>query len=122
MCVCVCVCVCIYIYIKFIEYQWLPSTVDCNYHNFMYIINLKKEEMLVWTLAQWILYYYSYHAFTYILYFNQQNALIKLQKYMYHKTHLILGTNSYMFWHQGAILRELNNNKGLYKSDTYFRH
>jgi len=25
---------------------------------------------------------------------------------MYHKTHFILGTNSYMFRHQGAIFRE----------------
>jgi len=34
----------------------------------------------------------------------------------YHKTHYILGIKSYMFWHQGSILREFNNNKGSFSA------
>jgi hypothetical protein len=36
---------------------------------------------------------------------NQQIALIE--------THFISDASSYMFWHQGAIIREFINNKGL---------
>jgi len=30
---------------------------------------------------------------------------------MYHKTRFMLCTDSYTFWHQGAILMEFTNNK-----------
>jgi len=46
------------------------------------------------------------------LYFNQQDALIKYNK-IHNKTHFILGTNSYMFRHQCAILR------GFIKKEDY---
>jgi hypothetical protein len=68
---------------------------------------------------------YSYHAFSYIPYFSQQNAPNKIR----HKTHLILGNNLYMFQHRGVIFRELINNKGLLSptgtsndSRPHFRH
>jgi hypothetical protein len=51
---------------------------------------------------------YSYHAFSYVPYFNQQNAPNKI----HHKTHLILGNNPSMFQYQGVIFREFINNKG----------
>ena len=44
-------------------------------------------------------------------YFNQQDALIKIQQNS-DKAHFILGTNSYMLRHQGAILRGFNIKKG----------
>jgi hypothetical protein len=31
-----------------------------------------------------------------------------------HKTHVILDVNFYMFWHQGAIIREFIDSMGLY--------
>jgi len=40
-------------------------------------------------------------------------------KYIYRKTHILLGNNSYMFRPQGAILRELKTMK-IWKSSTYF--
>jgi len=43
------------------------------------------------------------------LYCNQQNALIKIQQNISHKTYFILGTNSHMFHNQGAIIREFIN-------------
>jgi len=44
--------------------------------------------------------------------------LLKYNK-TYHKTYFILSTNSYIFRHQGAILRKFNNNKNR-KSNTHF--
>jgi len=35
-----------------------------------------------------------------------------------HKAHLISDANSYMFRHQGAIIREFINNKGSYVQHT----
>ena len=39
---------------------------------------------------------------------------------IYHKTHFISGVNSYMFQHQGAIIRECISNKGLYVLQALF--
>ena len=47
-----------------------------------------------------------------IFFKNQQNVLIKINN-IDHKTHFLSGANSYMFRHQGAIIRELLSNKGL---------
>lgn len=51
-----------------------------------------------------------YRAFSYVPYFNQQNRIIKINK-TDNKTHFMLGTNTYMFRHQGSILREFIKNK-----------
>ena len=47
-----------------------------------------------------------------VLYFNQQNVLNKIQENTYHGTNFTIRANSYMFRHQGAVLKELNNDKG----------
>jgi len=44
---------------------------------------------------------------------NQQNALIKIKQNRLQKT-LHIRCQPYMFWHQGAIIREFINNKVLY--------
>jgi hypothetical protein len=51
----------------------------------------------------------------YFLRLHRENVLIKKNKA--HKTPSILGTNYYMFRHQGAGLKEFTNNKG-----SYFQH
>ena len=60
---------------------------------------------------------FSYHALPYILYFNQQNGLIKSNK-TDHKPHFISHTNYYMFQHQGAIFTQFITNNGLYVQHT----
>jgi hypothetical protein len=47
-------------------------------------------------------------AFFCIRYINQQNALSKIQQNMNKKTCFMLSANSYMFRHQGSILREFS--------------
>jgi hypothetical protein len=51
----------------------------------------------------------SYHAFSYIPYFNQQKAPNKI----HHKTHLILGNKPSVFQHWGVIFREMIINEGV---------
>ena len=48
------------------------------------------------------------NIFRCIQYINQQNASNTIQEDTNHKTQCMLSVNSYMFWHQSAILREFN--------------
>ena len=73
-------------------------------------------ELRNWSLTFEVILCTNYiHWLTRLLipYFNQQNALNKYNR-TDHKTPSILGRNLYIFWLEGAILREFIKNKVSY--------
>ena len=55
---------------------------------------------------------YSYRACFYIPYFVTNKMLQLKYNTTDHTAHSILGANSYIFRHKGAIFKEFTNNKG----------
>ena len=94
--------------------------------NVLYKLKLQKAVLCMYRYTEGELYnwsltfevilctdYINWFACLLFPYFKQQNALNKYNR-TDHKSHSILGANSFVFWLEGIIHREFRKNKGSY--------